>query len=334
MILVTGGTGLVGGHLLYRFRESELPINAIYRTENAIDKTRVIFDSYKKGHSKYVDRFNWIKADILDIPSLEAAMKGVATVYHCAGALAVDSFEQLKQINVTGTANVVNMAIAHKVEKICHVSSIAALGNPIDKTAITEEDFYNPDGFNTDYAISKYGGEMEVWRASQEGLAAVIVNPGIILGEGDYSSGSGAFFSRTFKGQYFYTRGCSGFVDVRDVVQVMQHLTESDWQGERFIVVSENLKYKKILKHIARLLEVKPPSIKLKKWMLYLIMVLLKPAQLLGITRGLTRSKIRSLTSTTIYRNDKLKEALQYDFIPLSQTIKRVALHFKNQASR
>ncbi len=328
MILVTGGTGLVGGHLLYRFRESEHPINAIYRSKDSLQKTRDIFDSYNPGDAKYVDQINWIKADVLDLPSLEKAMKGITTVYHCAAVLTADSFEQMKHINVIGTAHLVNIALAIGVQKFCYVSSIAALGNPIDKTAINEDDFFNPDNLNTNYAISKYGGEMEVWRASQEGLPVVIVNPGIIIGEGNYSDGSGSFFSRTYKGQYFYTRGCSGFIDVKDVVSIMQQLTESNVMGERFILVSENLKFKKFLSLIAKLLGKKPPSIKLPKVALFTIMILLKIPQVLGLTTGLSRSKIKSLTSTTIYTNTKIKETLDVSFIPIGRTLKRVTAHF------
>ena len=330
MILVTGGTGLVGGHLLYRFRESEQVVNAIFRTKDSIDKTRQIFESYGDGASKFVDNINWIQADILDLPSLEKAMVGVSHIYHCAAALDADSFAQMKDINVTGTQYLVDLAIANKVEKFCYVSSIATLGNPISKKAICEDDFFNPDSLNTDYAISKYGGEMEVWRASQEGLSVVIVNPGIILGEGNYKSGSGQLFSKTNKNQPFYTGGSSGFVDVRDVAAIMQQLTISNIEGERFVLVAENLSFKKLLDTIARSLESKPPKFKIHKWLLYLVYATLKFPSVISLSNGLSRAQIKTFTSKTEYNNNKIKKQLAYEFIDVKTSIERIAADFKN----
>ncbi|WP_041495813.1 NAD-dependent epimerase/dehydratase family protein [Nonlabens marinus] len=328
MILVTGGTGLVGGHLLYRFRESETPINAIYRTEDSINKTRVIFDSYRKGDAELVDEINWIQADILDVPSLELAMEGVTHVYHCAAALGGLSFEEMTRVNVLGTQHLIDICIALKIQKFCYISSIAALGNPIGDNAVTEEDFFNPDALNTDYGISKYAGEMEVWRASQEGLPVVIVNPGVIIGEGDYSEGSGQLIEKTYQRQPFYTNGSSGFVDVRDVVKIMEKLMKSESYNERFILVSENRKFKSVLSAVANALHKKPPRILLKKWMLYIVYVFTKIPAALGIIEGLSRAQVSSYTSTTNYNNTKVVDRLNYSFQTLDVTIQRVANHY------
>jgi nucleoside-diphosphate-sugar epimerase len=328
MILVTGGTGLVGGHLLYRFRESETPINAIYRTKDSIDKTRVIFDSYNKGDAALVDDINWIQADILDLPSLEIAMEGITQVYHCAAVLAGLSFGEMTQVNVTGTQFIIDTSIAFGVEKFCYVSSIAALGNPIGDDSITEEDFFNPDALNTDYAITKYAGEMEVWRASQEGLKVVIVNPGVILGEGNYNDGSGQIFAKSFQRQPFYTSGKSGFIDVRDVVEIMEILMNSEIHGERFILVAKNISIKFLLHTIAAELSKIPPNILLRKWMLYVIYIMIKIPSLFNLTKGISRADINSLTSMINYSNDKIIDALNFEFRSTSETIRRIAKHF------
>ena len=328
MILVTGGTGLVGGHLLYRFRESETPINAIYRTLDTIDKTRIIFDSYREGDAKLVDEINWIQADILDVPSLEVAMEGITQVYHCAAALGGLTFEEMTRVNVLGTQHLIDISIARQIQKFCHVSSIAALGNPIGDQYITEEDFFNPDAVNTDYGISKYAGEMEVWRASQEGLPIIIVNPGVIVGEGDYSDGSGQLITKTYQQQPFYTNGSSGFVDVRDVATIMQELMESNIENERFIVVSENRDFKSVLHTIAKALNKKPPRFLLKKWVLYLAYLFTKIPAVLGIGQGLSRAQITSYTSSTNYNHSKIVDALNFRFQPVNCSIERVASHF------
>ncbi len=324
MILVTGGTGLVGGHLLYRFRESEHPITAIYRQKKHIAKTRAIFESYAAGDGALVDCFNWVQADVTEITSLEPFMSGVTQVYHCA-ALIEDTFTALKQVNVMGTENVVNVALHCGVQKFCYVSSIATLGEPVGDRPINEDDFFNLDGIHSQYAISKYGGEMEVWRASQEGLDVIIVNPGIILGEGNWDAGSGKLFSKTAAGQPFYTSGSSGFVDVRDVAEVMQRLMESEVVNERFILVAANETYKNVLAMIATALGKKAPNKHLSKWMLYLIYGCQFVAGIFGFRKSLSRASINSLVNTSHYSSNAIMERLGFSFLPLQVTIKRVA---------
>jgi nucleoside-diphosphate-sugar epimerase len=332
MILITGATGLVGSHLLYRFRESAKNIKALYRNEKSIEKTRLVFSSYSAGDEKLVDDFIWEKCDILDLPRLEKVIKGVKTVYHCAASLDSDNFEKIKEINVTGTANVINIALLHGVKKLCHVSSIAALGEPVGERLINEDDYFNLDKRNTDYAISKYGAEMEAWRANQEGLPTVIVNPGVILGEGDWNTGSGQIFLKTYRGNRFYTAGCSGFVDVRDVVAIMQNLTESDVSNQRFILVSENASFKNVLSLAAESLGKAPPKIRLNQWFLKSISVLSWPARALGWVKGLSLAQVDTYTSKTKYSNEAITELLDYKFIPLQKTILRVGQFYKSSA--
>lgn len=328
MILVTGGTGLVGGHLLYRFRESGIPTRALYRDLKSIDKTRAIFNSYGPDKALLVDGIEWIKGDILEIPSLDAAMKGVTQVYHCAAIVDGAPFWEMKKVNVTGTSNVINMAQFHKVAKLCYVSSIATLGDPIGQRAINEEDFFNLDAKNSNYAISKYGGEMEAWRATQEDLNVIIVNPGVILGEGNWESGSGKLFSQTYKKQPFYTDGSSGFVDVRDVTTAMIVLMDSNIINDRFILVASSVNYIEILTKISHSLHKKPPQIKLPKWLLYLISGTMKIGHWLGLHRGLERATVTSLTSHSNYDGTKIKEVIDFKYTDLEKTVQRVSDYY------
>ncbi|MGJ8683669.1 MAG: NAD-dependent epimerase/dehydratase family protein [Nonlabens sp.] len=328
MILVTGGTGLVGGHLLYRFRESGIPTRALYRDLKSIDKTRAIFNSYGSGKESLVDDIEWVQGDILEVPSLEDAMKGITQVYHCAAVIDSVPFWKMKKVNVTGTSNVINVAQAHQVEKLCYVSSIATLGDPVGKRAINEEDFFNLDAKNSNYAISKYGGEMEAWRATQEGMNIIIVNPGVILGEGNWESGSGKIFSQTFKKQPFYTDGSTGFVDVRDVTRVMVDLMESPVINERFILVESSITYKKVLHKISKSFNKKPPRIKLSKWMLYLVSGTMKIGHWIGFNRGLERATVVSLTSHSNYDGSKIERHIEFKYTPLEETIQRVSDYY------
>ncbi|WP_213520837.1 NAD-dependent epimerase/dehydratase family protein [Nonlabens sp.] len=328
MILITGATGLVGGHLLYRFRESGKNIIATYRELKSLDKTREIFESYEKGAGAQVDSFQWKQSDILDIPSLEMAMQQVTTVYHCAAAIDDLPFEEMKNSNMRGTENVINVALAMGVKKFCHVSSIAALGEAVGDRSVNEDDFFNLDGLNTDYAITKFGAEMEAWRGTQEDMMVNIVNPGIILGEGNWECGSGQLISKTASGNKFYTCGSSGFIDVRDVTRAMQELTESDHKNERYILVSENKTYKEVLDLIAISLQKRKPYIPLKSGVLKLISYLLKIPNLFGFLPKLSMAKVQSMTSKTKYSNAKIKKVLNFELTPVQEAIDRVATFY------
>lgn len=322
----------MGGHLLYRFRESELPITAIYRNKAHLAKTRAIFESYAAGDGALVDRFNWVQADVTDLPSLQEVVQGVTHIYHCA-ALIEGSFKELKLVNVLGTENVVNVALHAGVKKLCYVSSIAALGDPVNGKPTTEDDFFNLDARNSTYAITKYGAEMEVWRASQEGMDVVIVNPGIILGEGNWNSGSGKLFSKTASGQPFFTSGSSGFIDVRDVAEIMHKLMNSAIANERFILVAANETYKKVLTNIAQALHKKPPYLHLRSGVLYAVYALQLLGAIVGISKSLSRAIINSLVSQSYYSSKAVAARLPHTFIPLNQTINRVAANFLSSRS-
>jgi nucleoside-diphosphate-sugar epimerase len=325
MVLVSGATGLLGGHLLYRFRESAASTIALYRSKENIEHTRLIFESYGKGQGVLVDSFKWMPADLLEIPSLDAAMEGVTTVYHCAATIESSSFEAIKRDNITGTENIINVAQYWGVQHFCHVSSISALGESIGDRAVNESDFFNLDALNTDYAISKFGAEMEAWRATQEGMNVLIVNPGVILGEGKWNSGSGKLFSRTLHGNKFYTSGSSGFIDVRDATAIIMELMNKRMTNDRFILVAENLSYQEVLSNIALALIVSKPTIKLSSFFLNLISILSYITHFLRITKKLKKSTVRSLTSKTSYDNQKIVNEIGFNFTPMQETIDRIA---------
>jgi nucleoside-diphosphate-sugar epimerase len=204
------------------------------------------------------------------------------------------------------------------------------LAEPTGNRPANEDDFFNLDARNSDYAISKFGGEMEVWRASQEGMDVVIVNAGVVIGEGNWNSGSGKLFSKTAGKQPFYTSGSSGFVDVRDVTAAMHQLMDSDIVNERFILVATNETYKNILCSIASALGKKAPNILLRKWMLYLIYIPQLLGSILGIKKSLSRATINTLVSKNKYSSDAITERLSFTFQPLDTSIKRVAQAYFN----
>ena len=276
MILVTGGTGLVGAHLLLHLIESRNnaseKIRAIYRTMESIEKTRSLFRLYNK--ITLFDFIEWVKADIIDVPSLESAFVGISKVYHCAAIISFDPKDEqkIRKINIEGTANIVNFCLNYNIQKLCYVSSIAALGDlAAHETIITEETEWNPEKPHSDYAISKYGAEMEVWRGQQEGLDIIIVNPGVIIGPGFQEQGSGLLFKKVADGLSFYTLGITGFVAVSDVVQICTELTNSDIKNERFTLIATNITFREILNSIADAMHVQKPTKHAKPYAMELI---------------------------------------------------------------
>jgi dihydroflavonol-4-reductase len=316
MILVTGATGLVGSHLLVQLLQENEEVKALFRSEKQIEKVKNVFAFHNQ--TALFNKINWVKGDITDIPSLEIAFENVTHVYHCAALISFDPSDEdeLRKINIEGTANVVNCCIDFGVKKICHVSSIAALGNPKEhETTITEETEWNPEELHSDYAITKYGAEMEVLRGHQEGLEVVIVNPGVIFGYGFPKKGSDVIIQSVKKGLSFYTKGNIGIVSVEDVVKCMIALMKSDCNGERFTLVGENIKTKKLLEFISEKLNAKKPSIQATKSMMaiawrmdWLI------SKLLNRKRRLTRITAEAALSETTFDTSKIESNLQFEF--------------------
>lgn len=326
MILVTGATGLIGSHLVLHLLQAGQPVSALYRTNHSIQKTKEVFALY--GQEALFDHIDWIEADITDVPSLEFAFRNVEYVYHCAACISFDPADEelLRKTNIEGTANVVNFCLQYGVKKLCFVSSIAALGDLKEgESIITEETEWNPEKPHSDYAISKYGAEMEIWRAQQEGLQVVIVNPGVILGPLFWHSGSGEIFTRVANGQYFYTKGTTGFTTVEDVVTIMVRLMQSDVHGERFIIVSKNVSFEHMLAAIAKALGVKPPFIEGKPWMTSIAWRLDWLLSLFGKRRTLSRAMARSLHTTEPFSNERVGFALYHTFGNLEDYIQKIA---------
>lgn len=324
MVLVTGGTGFLGTYLLLHLIENDQNVRAIYRNENSILKSKELFAILKKPH--LFEKIEWIKADILDIPALEIAFTGIEFVYHCAALISFDPKEEylMRKVNIEGTANIVNFSLEHNVKKLCYVSTIAALGDLLHfENTITETTEWNPEKNHSDYAISKYGGEIEVWRGQEEGLNCVIINPGVILGiAGNWNEGSGKIFKTIDQGIRFFTTGSSGFVVVTDAVKIMFQLMKSDFKNEKYIVVAENIVFQKLVNSIADGLKVKRPTINIKKSMLaFLWRIDWIACHLFFQKRKLSKLMVRSLLTNDLYDNHKIKTALNFKFESIDQRI-------------
>lgn len=323
MVLVTGGTGLVGSHLLLRLVLSKVKVRAIYRSEEKLGDVKKVFSYYEETPETIFNQIEWVQGDILDVPSLESAFLDIEQVYHAAALISFDprDFKRLRKVNVEGTANIVNLCIHHNIKKLCHVSTIGTIGRSIAGKEATESNDWNELHTNV-YALTKYSAEMEVWRGSQENLDVVIVNPGVIIGPGFWNSGSGKLFTTVKKAYSYYPPGGTGFVSVSDVVSVMTRLMTSTIKNERFILVSENRTYKEIMTSIATALGKKPPGKELKKWQLEIgrYFDFLKTL-FTGKPRTITKNAIYSLLHPESYSSEKVRTLLHYEFEPLEKSI-------------
>lgn len=312
MILVTGATGFLGAELIYQLTAQNIKVRALKRATSKIPA--LIKDN---------QLVEWFVADINEPEDLADAFEGISKVYHCAAFISFDPKDKNKllKINIEGTSNIVNLC-AHHNARLVHVSSIAALGDAKKGLQITEKDFWEYNANVHSYAISKYEGEMEVWRGIAEGLDAVIVNPAVIIGKNAGYDGSGAIFKLVKDGMKFYTDGATGIVDVEDVAKAMILLMDSEISAERFTISADNLNYKDFFAEIADGFGIKRPSTEAKPWMLGIAWRAAKIASFFtGKAPALTKDAARSSFNLSYYSNSKIKNTIEIEFKPLKQSI-------------
>ena len=332
MILVTGGTGLVGGNLIWHLLKDNDRIIAIHRRTSNLEALRFIFSFYTSTPDDFLERIDWIIADVLDENSISEAMQNISIVYHCAAIVSfVTNSEIISDINVTGTRNVVRAAIANNISKLCFVSSIAACGSHGIDGPVDEETGWKDSSNRSLYSRSKYYSEQEVWKGIKEGLNAVIVNPGIILGVSGNLTGSSELFLHVQKGLMFYTKGGSGYVDVQDVVKAMILLTKSDISGERFILVGENCSNRNVLNWMADGFGTRRPMICIGKTVLWMVGCLLElTGKVFHFRPVIDRETAFAISNREYYSNNKIKEAIGIDFKPMKQSIHAISRFYTN----
>jgi nucleoside-diphosphate-sugar epimerase len=316
MILVTGGTGLIGTALLQQLAAKGRAVRVFSRQATA------------PAHLKSLSNLQWIQGDIEDFQALEDALEGVDEVYHAAGLVSFDAKdrERIMRINVMGTENVVNACLYKGVRKLVHVSSVAALGKALEGKAIDEKTEWEDSKNNSVYALSKMLAEREVWRGLEEGLQVAIVNPTIVIGyaENDPWQSSSSFFPMIKKGLKFYTNGVNGFVGADDVAALMIQLMESAINGERYVLTAGNHSYREVFTWIATALNVPAPTIEVKPWMGALAWRFFAIAKYFGVNPLVTKETTRSSLMSSIYDNSKVKRELNFTFTPIKELVEEI----------
>ncbi|MBN1340642.1 MAG: NAD-dependent epimerase/dehydratase family protein [Bacteroidales bacterium] len=338
MILVTGGTGLLGSYLLHGLLSRGYRVRAVKRPNSKTDTFSNVISCLSGNGSELVNRIEWVEGDIMDAGSLENAMHGVDQVFHCAALVSFHAKDKRKlfRINAGGTANLVNAALSAGIGKLCHVSSVAALGRAENQGFTDEKTIWNNSSINSSYGRSKFMSELEVWRGVEEGLKAVIINPSILIGAGNTSKGSARLVSTVARGLKYYPAGMNGFADVRDVAEIMIRLMESDIKNEKFVVNAVNLSYVELFTKIAGCLGLPPPKYKTARFFgeCYRLIKAFTAA-MHGKEPLLTRETTETAYQTYKYRNNKLLEALpDFHYTPFDDTIRFVCNHYLNRHKR
>ncbi|MBS1921808.1 MAG: NAD-dependent epimerase/dehydratase family protein [Bacteroidetes bacterium] len=326
MYLITGASGLVGSQFVFDLISMGRSVRILLRKSSST----VLIKKKFKSSPELFDKIQIAYGDVLDIFSIEDALQDCTHVFHCAAMVSFNpqKRKEMYKVNADGTANVVNACLEKRNIKLGFVSSVATLGRGTQQM-INENDWFNQNEKNSYYAISKYAAEREVWRGITEGLNAVIINPSVILGDGNWRSDSSSLFNTLYSGLKFYTQGVSGFVDVKDVSRSLISLTESEISGERFIISSENKSYEWLFKTMAKGLNIKPPTIKAGVFLSQL-------AWRLEWLKSVFTGKPSLITNETAYTsqqiynydNSKITEQLNYRFIPVEETVDRVCKIF------
>lgn len=328
--LVTGANGLVGSHTVFDLLLRGQQVIALTRSLKNREAINNLFQWYYPNKSDLINHVKWVEGDILDLSCMHEYISAVDHVYHCAGYVSFDRNDTklLHEINVNGTANIVNTCL-HFNKSLCFVSSIATTESDPEHEFITEVNTWKGKKGKSVYATSKYLAELEVWRGITEGLSAAIVNPSVILGPGDYSRSSGKLFERIYAGMRYYTPGITGYVDVRDVARIMVQLVENKVWGERFILNAENIGYQQLFKSISENLNVKVPN-RLATYRQAMLAVKLEKfrSMITGAKPRITRSTVKAGFSKQCYSSEKIIDQLDIKFIPVVETVELVSKHF------
>jgi len=328
MILVTGATGILGRVIVLELLKRGKTVRATKRKSSNLQEVRKSFQFYTETPNEYFDSIEWIEVDFEDIHSLQNALIGVEEVYHCAAKVSFHPKDEKKmyQTNIEGTKQLLFACQNSSVKKFLFVSSIAVLDGLNENGELDESSDFNPKIDHSAYAISKHFSEMEVWRASAEGLNVAIVNPGLIIGSGNWNESSGTLFKELGENAYTFSGGTS-YVDVRDVAQISIELMEKNIFGERFILVSESAKYEEIGNSIRQKLGKSPmkllPNVVLKVGF-YLNLLF---GWLFSPLKMANKVNVQSVTEFNKISNKKIKEKLNYQFIPLEESL---AFHLEN----
>lgn len=334
MVLVTGATGILGSHVVYSLLNRGKKVVAARRSGSSTSDIERLFGYY--GATDLLRQIEWRDPDLSDAFSIEGALEGVEEVFHCAGFVSFNPRDkkELMLHNEVATRNIVNACLFKGVKALCFSSSLATIRNPDATGELNESVFWKASGRESDYAISKHNAEREVWRGIEEGLPAVIVNPGVLLSPGFWTRSSSRLFPRCHKGNKFYSSGTTGYIGAADAAEVMVELMERKRYGERYILIEGNYGYKEVFSKIQGCMNIPPPRFRVRKWQLKAGQKALAAlAFFTGKEPEITRPVVDSLLNRRTYSNQKLLAEGGFKLTPVPDVISEICRIYLSERS-
>jgi dihydroflavonol-4-reductase len=306
--LVTGATGFIGSHLVRALAARGDELRLLVRAASRLE------------HLQGVE-FEVVTGDVLDRDSVRRALKGADRVFHVAGSTSMRSKDRewVRRLNVEGTRNVLEEALAAGVERAVHTSSIAAVGAAPPGGAIDESASFNVGHLGIAYVNSKHEAELEAMRLYSASLPVVVVNPSFVFGPDDPTGTSMGLIRRFLLRRIpVYVDGAINVVDVRDVAQGMLLADERGRPGERYILAARNFTLDRLFADLARISGVDPPALKLPG---PVVLAALEAGSRLGLRLPSSPDEVRSAMQWWTCRNDKARRELGFQPRPHKETL-------------
>jgi dihydroflavonol-4-reductase len=306
-VLVTGGTGFVGSQLVAALVGRGDSVRVLRRVNSGL----VTLEGLPVEHAV---------GDLLDRDAVECAVAGCDWVFHVAG---LSSYwrarrEEIYRVNVDGTKIVMDACLRAGVQRVVYTSSVAAIGIPPDETIGTEDMEFDHLSTKWAYADSKHKAEQVVRRVTDRGLAAVIVNPAVVIGAGDQYLVAGQVGIEVAKGRLLVVPpGGVCMVDVDAVVQGHIAAAERGRVGERYILGGENLSYREVLATAAVLTNQPAPRHSFPRQAAPLFGAVVDVMNLFSLRPPATSGKqIRLSARNVFYDSGKAVRELGYPMLP------------------
>jgi dihydroflavonol-4-reductase len=315
--LVTGGTGLIGHHLVRALLERGEEVRVTLRPDSPHEPLEGLDVSS-------------VLADVGDRRAIRRAMKGVSHVYHVAGVTSLRATrEDYFRVNVEGTRVVMGEALRAGVEKAVLTSSVSALGPAPAGVTADETQIDGLRGMNLAYPESKLEAEVQALRLAAQGLPLVIVMPGQTFGRGDWRRSSTEVVRRFLRRDIpAYVEGTLCVVDARDVAQGHILAAEKGAIGERYILGGRNFTLTRLFADLGRISGVEPPSVKLP---VAVAQQLAAAAERLPGRPIVTSTEILLASQRWAYRSTRAKRDLGWTQTPHEETLENTVAWWRER---
>lgn len=240
MWLVTGATGHIGNVLVRKLIERGEKVRALILPGECRESISGLEIEAMEG-------------DVLNLDSLFKSFWGVRGVFHLAGVISImpGSDDFVRRVNVEGTKNILHVAKETNVKKLVYTSSIHAIKR-MEKGVIDETLPYDADNPYGEYDRAKAEATLEVQKAAQAGLEAVIACPTGVIGPYDFRGSLMGSVIRTAAEEKptLYVDGAYDFVDVRDVAEGLIAAAKKGKRGESYILSGHKITVRYLLETV------------------------------------------------------------------------------------